>query len=198
MIRKNDPSGGKKRLDEKAVWRNHWNSHKGGLMSIIVALLLASTPAGSDAKTAQKTVTYAPVPAGKISTANPHSIAAYLQKEGFRAKLVTDDGSPFIESSSSGATFVIYLQNCEGNKACQDVMFRSSYDKKDENPIKVDAINSYNAENRWARAYLDKESNPVLEYDVLFTDQLVDEKMFGEAVTIWVEVLEKFHKAIDF
>lgn len=167
-------------------------------MSTIVALLLASVPAASDAKAVQKTVTYAPVPAGKISTANPHSIAAYLQKEGYRAKLISDDGSPYIESSSSGATFVIYLQNCENNRDCKDVMFRSSYDMKDDEPVKVDAINSYNAENRWARAYLDKESNPVLEYDVLFTDQLVDEKMFGEAVTIWVEVLEKFHKAIDF
>ena len=168
-------------------------------MSLMLSLLLAAAPTTAPANAAQTGPKYdQPVPAGKVSTANPHSITAYLQKEGYRAKLVTDEETPHIESAANGAKFYIYLQNCKEKKDCQDVMFQSSYDKKAEDPIKVDAINQFNADNRWARAYIDKDGDPVLEYDVLFTDQLVDEKMFGEALAIWSNSLGLFHKAIDF
>lgn len=168
-------------------------------MSLILSLLLAAAPTTANAKAGEAPVIYdKAVPAGKISTANPHSIAGFMQKEGYRAKLVTDDGTPYIESAASGATFYIYLQNCKEKRDCQDLMFQSSYDKKENEPVKLDAINEYNRDNRWARAYLDKDGDPVVEYDVLFTDQLVDEKMFGEALVVWADVLGKFHKKIGF
>jgi hypothetical protein len=59
-------------------------------------------------------------------------------------------------------------------------------------------MNDYNRENRWGRAYLDKDGDPVIEYDVLFTDQLIDEKAFHEALDIWNSVLSQFHKTIDW
>ena len=167
-------------------------------MSLMLSLLLATIPASGEAKT-QPAITYSkPVPSGKVSTANPHSIVAFLQKEGYRAKLITDDGTPYIESAANGAKFYLYLQNCKERRDCQDLMFQSSYDKKKDDPIKVEAINEYNRDNRWARTYLDKEGDPVIEYDVLFTDQLLDEKMFGEALTVWIDVLGKFHEKIDY
>lgn len=168
-------------------------------MSLILSLLLASAPTIADAKTAQPGPDFdKPAPAGKVSTANPRTIAAYLQKEGYQAKLVTDEGSPYIESAAAGAKFYIYLQNCKEQRDCQDIMFRSSYEKNEEKPVKADAINKFNADHRWGRAYLDKENDPVIEFDLLFTDQLIDEKMFGEAIEVWVDTLGSFHKAIEF
>lgn len=172
-------------------------------MSVILAVLLAAAPAKlapAERAAAQTKAAYAkPVPAGKVSTANPRSIVALLQKDGYRAKLVTDDATrPYIESATAGATFYIYLQNCKEVAECQDVMFRSSYDREEDSPVKIDKINEFNRDNRWARAYLDKDQAPVIEYDVLFTDQLVDEKMFREALEIWDSVLTDFHKTIDW
>lgn len=168
-------------------------------MSLFLSLLLAAAPTTAAAKAPQTGPIYdKPAPPGKVSTANPHTIAAFLQKEGYQAKLVTDEDTPYIESAAAGAKFYIYLENCKQKQDCQDLMFRSSYDRKEENPVKVDAVNKFNADHRWGRAYLDKESNPVLELDVLFTDQLIDEKMFGEAISVWVETLGKFHKAIEY
>jgi hypothetical protein len=168
-------------------------------MSLTLSLLLAVAPTTAAADKAPPDTRFdQPVPAGKLSTANPRSIAAFLQKEGYRAKLVTDEGKPHIESAANGAKFYIYLENCKEQKDCQDVMFQSRYDKKEDDPVKVDAVNKYNADNRWARGYLDKDGEPVLEYDVLFTDQLIDEKMFGEALAIWSHALGLFHKAIDY
>ncbi|HEU0311219.1 MAG TPA: YbjN domain-containing protein [Sphingomicrobium sp.] len=164
-------------------------------MSLILWLALALSPTVEQAKPGQPVAT---APTGPISTANPASIAAYLQKEGYRSKLFADDGSPYIESAANGAKFYIYLQNCKEDKDCQDLMFRSSYDLNKDKPVTIDTINLFNADNRWARAYLNKDGEPVIEYDVLFTDQKVDEKMFGEAIAIWVDVLGTFHKAIDY
>jgi hypothetical protein len=172
-------------------------------MSVILAVLLAAaapTAAPAARAAAQSRPSYdKPVPAGKLSTASPRSIVALMQKDGYRAKLVTDEGKrPYIESATAGATFYIHLQNCKETADCQDVMFRSSYDRDEDSPVKVEKINEFNRDNRWARAYLDKDSGPVIEYDVLFTDQLIDEKMFREALEIWDSVLTDFHKVINW
>ena len=139
-----------------------------------------------------------PVPPGKVTTANPRSIAAALQDRGYKASLGMEDGKPYIESAADGARFFVYLQNCKENRDCQDVIFQSSYEKKEDKPVKLEAINDFNLNNRWARAYLAKDGGAVIEMDVLFTEQKIDEKMFGEAVDIWADVLSTFHKAIDF
>ncbi len=170
-------------------------------MSVSVAILLTLAPTVGEAgqqKPAASAIEEKPVPPGKVSTANIRSIIAYLQKEGFRAKLIADDGQPYVESASNGAKFYVYLQNCKEKRDCQDVMIRSSYEKDKQDPVKLEAINMFNRDHRWVRAYLDKEGDPVLEYDVLFTDQLIDEKMFGEAVTVWSDLMGDFHKAIEF
>jgi hypothetical protein len=139
-----------------------------------------------------------PVPTGKITTANPRSIVAALQERGYKAVLAMEDGKPYVESAANGGRFFIYLQNCKEKRDCQDVIFTSSYEKKAADPVKLEAINDFNLNNRWARAYLNKDGGPVLEMDVLFTDQVVDKKMFGEAIDIWAEMLTTFHKTIDF
>lgn len=138
-------------------------------MSLFLSLLLAAAPTTAQARAQSATPAYKAAPPGKVSTANPHTITAYLQKAGYRAKLITGKGAPYVESAADGANFYISLLNCDEQKAnCQDVMFRSSYDRNKEKPVKVEAINKFNADNRWARAYLDEEGGPVIEYDVLF------------------------------
>lgn len=139
-----------------------------------------------------------PVPEGKVSVTNPRSLSAALQEAGYKAKVVFGDGNPYIDSAANGANFSISLENCKEHKDCQDAMFRSSYAKDDEKPVTLEAINTFNRDHRWVRAYLDKDGDPVLEQDLLFTDQQMDKKMFEEAVTIWEDLMDDFHKAIDF
>jgi hypothetical protein len=170
-------------------------------MSVSIAMMLFLAPTVGEAGQQKQTpavIDEKPVPAGKISTANIRSIVAYLQKDGYRAKLVTDDGRPYVESASNGARFYVYLQNCKEDRDCQDVMVRSSYEKDKEKPVNLDVINAFNRDHRWVRAYLDKQGDPVLEYDILFTNQLIDEKMFGEAVSVWSDLMADFHKVIEF
>ncbi len=166
-------------------------------MSALLSLLLFAAPGALPAKPVAATIDV-PVPAGRISSRNMGSVIAVLQKEGYKAKLVRDDDDYNVESATSGASFYIYPQNCEQKVDCEDMLFRAAYTKRDKDPVTVTQINQFNRDSRWVRAYLDKDDDPVVEMDVLFTDQQVDEKMFIEAVDIWTRAMGEFHKTIGF
>ena len=167
-------------------------------MSLVISLLIATAPAVAASGPTLPAAFNNPVPPGKVTTANPRSIVALLQEKGYRAELKVDEGKPYIESGANGAKFSVYLQNCTEKRDCQDVMFYSSYTKKNDKPVTLDDINKFNAKYRWGRAYLDENLEPVIEYDVLFTDQVIDVKMFGEAIEVWNTILADFHKAINY
>ena len=144
----------------------------------------------------------APVPAqraapGKVSVADPASLVAALQKAGYKAKLTQEEGKPEIESSAAGATFYLYFQNCESKDGCEDIMVQSAYDM-DKDAVTLEAINDFNRDNRWARAYLDKDRDPVIESDLMFVDKQMDEAAFIESMKAWDDALGRFHKAIDW
>jgi hypothetical protein len=139
----------------------------------------------------------APATPGKVSIADPNSLVTALQKAGYKAKLTYDEGKPEIESSAAGATFYLYFQNCESKDGCEDVMVQSAYDV-DKDAVSIETINRFNKDNRWARAYLDDERDPVLETDLLFAGRQMDEAAFIEGIKAWDDVLGRFHKAIDW
>ena len=141
----------------------------------------------------------APVAAvpGKVSLADPNSLVAALQKAGYKAKLTYEEGKPEIESSAAGATFYLYFQNCESKEGCEDIMVQSAYDT-DAGKVSLETINQFNKDNRWARAYLDDEKDPILESDLMFVGRQMDEAAFIEGLKAWDDVLGRFHKAIDW
>lgn len=134
---------------------------------------------------------------GKVSVADPPSLVAALQKAGYKAKLTQDEGKPEIESSAAGATFYLYFQNCESKEGCEDIMVQSAYDM-DKDGVALEKINDFNRDNRWARAYLDKDRDPVIESDLMFVGKQMDEAAFIESIKAWDDALGRFHKAIDW
>jgi hypothetical protein len=134
---------------------------------------------------------------GKVSVADPASLVAALQKAGYKAKLTHEEGKPEIESSAAGATFYLYFQNCESKEGCEDIMVQSAYDM-DKDGVTVEKINDFNRDNRWARAYLDKDRDPVIESDLMFVGKQMDEATFIESIKAWDDALGRFHKAIDW
>ena len=139
----------------------------------------------------------APAAPGMVSLADPNSLVAALQKAGYKAKLTYEQGKPEIESSAAGATFYLYFQNCEAKEGCEDIMVQSAYDV-DKDAVSLETINTFNKDNRWARAYLDDERDPVLESDLMFTGKQMDEDAFIGGIKAWDDVLGRFHKAIDW
>jgi hypothetical protein len=139
----------------------------------------------------------APAAAENVRPQDPGSLVRALQAGGYQAKLGTDKvGDPMITSAASGTTFQIFFYNCTAHKECATVQFHSGYDFN--KPLPLETINAWNSSQRFGRAYLDKENDPILEMDVDLDDGGVTPLLFIDNMEFWASVLPKFEKHIGY
>lgn len=129
-----------------------------------------------------------------IDATDPAGITQVLQSRGYRAMLETDPvGDPMIRSSAAGATFVIYFYECTDNKDCGAIQFYAGFIR--ENPPSKDVIHTWNAENRYGKAYIDRENDPVIEMDVQMDGGISKANLINQ-VEIWERVVGAFQQHI--
>ena len=133
-----------------------------------------------------------PAAAQMVSARNPQSLVAALQAKGFQAELGATSGRPSISSGAGGLKFKIYFENCTEGKACTTVTFFTGFTDIDSTPAKM---NEWNAKNRFTRAYIDSEDDPVLAMDVDLDHQGIPRANFSEYVDIWSSLAPKY---LDF
>jgi Putative bacterial sensory transduction regulator len=153
------------------------------MMHIALAALVAGTavPAGAQMVRAQ----------------DPQSLVAAMQEAGYAAKLGTDKvGDPMITSGSSGTSFQVFFYNCTAHKACATVQFHAGYDLT--KPLPLDRINEWNGSQRFGRAYLDKEGDPILEMDLDLDDGGLSRPLFSDNLEFWTSVMTAFQKHIGY
>lgn len=131
-----------------------------------------------------------------ISAENPRELAAIIQDLGFQAKLAEDDvGDPVIRSSAGGVEFNIYFYDCTQNKRCKSLHFSAGYDLPDGTTL--EALQQWNADKRFASAYLDHERDPFLQMDVN-TEGGITEQNFERWFGLWQALKGEFETFIDF
>ena len=132
-----------------------------------------------------------------VRAQDPQSIVSALQNAGYAAKLEVDKvGDPMVTSGVSGTTFQIFFYNCTNHLNCATVQFHSGYDLTTQTSL--ESINEWNRGQRFGRAYLDKENDPILEMDVDLDDGGVAPLLFIDNVEFWASVLGKFEKQIGY
>jgi putative sensory transduction regulator len=138
-----------------------------------------------------------PAYAQMVRAQDPQSLVNAMQGAGYTAKLGVDKvGDPKIDSSVSGSKFTLFFYNCTDNKACATVQFHSGYDVSTAVPL--ERINEWNQSQRFGRAYLDKEGDPVIEMDLDLDDGGVSTALFTDNLEFWDAVLGKFERHIGF
>ena len=138
-----------------------------------------------------------PASAQTVRAQDPQSLVKALQGAGYQATLGTDKvGDPMITSGVSGTTFQIFFYNCTDHKDCATVQFHSGYDLN--NPVSLERLNEWNRGQRFGRAYLDKDNDPILEMDVDLDDGGLSRLLFIDNIEYWASVLEKFEKHIGY
>lgn len=138
-----------------------------------------------------------PAQAQMVKGQDPGTLVSALQKAGYAAKLGVDKvGDPMITSGVSGTTFQIYFYNCKAGKDCATITFHSGYDLKSN--IGLDRMNEWNRGKRFGRAYLDKESDPILEMDVDLDDGGISSALFIDNLQFWTSVLGEFEQHIGY
>ena len=131
-----------------------------------------------------------------VSAEDPEQLAAIVRELGFQAKLEKDDvGDPVIRSSSGGVDFRIYFYDCKSNKRCKSLHFSVGYDL--EAGTTLDAVQQWNADKRFASAYLDSESDPFLQMDIN-TEGGITQKNFERSVELWQSLKGEFEDFIGF
>ena len=153
----------------------------GGLLT--VALLTAETANAQSAKLTD--------PAGVTGP----EIVSWLQDRGYKAVLTKDGtGDPRIESATGGTNFRVYFYGCTAGR-CSAIQFSAAFDLK--NGIGAAAINKWNAENRYMRAYTDDDSDPWVESDINLDGGRTMAGLNAD-LDMWTTHLPDFVKYIDF
>jgi hypothetical protein len=133
--------------------------------------------------------------AATVEAINPPSVVSAMQAAGYQAKLVADkSGDPMIESGVAGKKFLIFFYNCTNNKDCRTIQFYTGF--KPDKPVGLDRINDWNRHQRFGRAYIDGEGDPVIEMDVDLDDGGLSPALFTDNLEFWESAIAGFQKHI--
>lgn len=116
-----------------------------------------------------------------------------MQRWGYRAELSTDSqGDPKISTAMSGAKVAIYFYGCRGavSKTCSSIQIWAGFAWGKDDPS-LQRINEWNQSKRWLKAYMDKDGDPNVEYDLLL-DGGVPESNLKAVVEQFERVLGQF------
>jgi hypothetical protein len=138
-----------------------------------------------------------PAEAQMVRAQDPGSVARALQDGGYRAEIGVDGvGDPKITTGVNGTTFQIYFYNCTDNRDCATVQFHSGYDLR--NPVSLEHLNEWNRSQRFGRAFLDTDGDPILEMDLDLDDGGLSPLLFIDNIEFWASVLGKFEQHIGY
>ncbi|MDE9451452.1 YbjN domain-containing protein [Aliiroseovarius sp. Z3] len=142
--------------------------------------------------TSLATATYAE----PIKASDPQTVLAYFQDIGAPATLTEDSvGDPMIELQYYGTTFVVFFYGCSDNINCNSLQFYAGYTA--ENEISPEAMNTWNADQRYGRVYQDADGRKKLEYDIYTGNAGVDSGDFDEMFDIWTELVKSFEAQLS-
>lgn len=142
---------------------------------------------------------FAAAPAmAKNVVADVDQISEVLKAAGYRAEIKEDGsggGGRYVRSAAAGYNFLILPGGCDdSNKNCKSVQFYVAFNP--EKSPTLDAMNTYNKEHRWGRAYLDKDGDPAIEFDLDLEAGGMSAELFLDNVAYWEMAIGRYAKFV--
>ncbi len=132
-----------------------------------------------------------------INASNALDVLVAVRDLGYRATLEKDSvDDPMISSKASGLNYVILFYGCTDHQNCQSLQFSSSFDLTDGTT--AEAMNAWNNENRYGRAYIDENNDPVIRYEFNMVGVGISKEVFNDNFEIWESLLNDFKIHINF
>ena len=128
-----------------------------------------------------------------IDATDPDEIVNIARGYGAATLGVDGVGDPQITGRIAGNAYSIFFYGCTEGRNCTNLQFSSGWitDRVD-----MDRINAWNRRNRFARAYLDDEDDPIIEMDVNM-EFGVTRRNFDDTFGVWSAVLSAFAEFIE-
>ena len=134
-------------------------------------------------------------PKDTICAADPASIVAVMQDEGYRAKLEKDKtGDPKISSQASGHQFEIYFYGCVENKNCKSIQFTAGFSPADDQTPEY--ANKWNNEKRFIKASITDKKELDLNWDLTTVGGMMKEN-FVDSLDWWAVMLGEFSAFVE-
>jgi len=128
-----------------------------------------------------------------VTTLGGRELLDLLRDQGVAPELGRDsEGDPTISFKVEGLKCVIFFYNCEHGR-CRSFKYASGFSMKKKPSLA--AVNAWNRERRFARAFLDDEQDPHLQMDVDL-DGGVTRTHLVETLSTWRAVLTLFAERI--
>lgn len=139
-------------------------------------------------------LTALPAAAQGLLTASDVEEIANLAR-GYGAATVTTDtvGDPMITGRIDGMRYAVLFYGCTAGANCRDIVFAASWGP--DTGATLEAINQWNAETRFGKAYLDDDQSPAIEMTVnLFGG--VSPANLDDTIEWWAMVLKQFRDEV--
>jgi len=136
-----------------------------------------------------------PAQAELVNAKNPATIKAIVESQGWPATIVSKpDEDPYIESNRNGLKFLVLFMNCTDNRNCKTLQYYMGF--TDAKNVSLERLNEWNKTKRFARAYRDKEGDPVLEMDVDIDFAGIPRENLGETFNTWASLMDSYRDFI--
>lgn len=107
----------------------------------------------------------------------------------------SSNGDPMIEGKIEGVSYYLFFRNCaDDNTQCEDLNFYAGFL---DNKQTMEAINAWNRDKRFGKAYLDSDLDAVIEYDVNLEHGISRENL-DSTFQVWSLILKQYADYIGF
>ena len=132
-----------------------------------------------------------------INASDALDVALAVRELGYKAILEKDSvGDPMISSKMSGLNFVILFYGCTDHLNCQSLQFSSSFDLTEGSSAA--AMNEWNVANRYGRAYVDEDNDPIIRYEFNMRGAGISTEVFEDNFAIWDSLPSDFKDHIEW
>ncbi|MFC3174338.1 YbjN domain-containing protein [Novosphingobium bradum] len=153
------------------------------LKKLVLSAALAASMIGTSAR------------ADEVRSDDPASLVRVMQNMGYRAELTKDNsGDPMIRSTASGSDFAILFYGCKSNRNCTTVQFFAGF--KDPDNGSLSAINKWNNDNRFGRAYQAESGSARIEYDLDLDMGGMSAALFQDNLEVFISLVDRYRKYV--
>lgn len=132
-------------------------------------------------------------PEKTITTVTIDAVAKIMQNAGYRAEILDGKNRPHLRTGLGGYTVLVFFYDCK-DKNCGALQFYVGFKKAPK--FNLTNINRWNAEMRYGKAYIDKDEDLAIEYDIAL-DGGVTQDFIKQQIYLFERVLSNFDR-FDF
>lgn len=159
---------------------NRFAISKYGRLVAMTALMFSALAMGS-----------VPAQAQQITAANPGGIVHFLQALGHKVEVSADSSEdPMLTVKTDDHTYRVFFYGCTDGKNCDSIQFYAGWTEADNNTMK--AMNDWNKEHRYGRAYIDNDGDPCIEFDIETGAGGISPGLFADEVEVWGLLMDAF------